>query len=80
VAFEVVLKRMNPDTVKNLSALDGVIRVTSSSDGPIQKLTINTSPDSGIEGMLKSIIGEENIESFVKRDPTLEEAYLSIIK
>ncbi|MDD5289214.1 MAG: ABC transporter ATP-binding protein [Dehalococcoidales bacterium] len=80
VAFEVALKKMNPDTVKNLSALDGVIRVTSSSDGPIQKLTINVSPDSGIEGLVKSIIGQENIESFVKRDPTLEEAYLSIIK
>ena len=26
------------------------------------------------------IIGEENIESIIMRDPTMEEAYLSIIK
>lgn len=78
--FEVVMKKMNQDTVKNLNTVDGVSRVTSSSDGPIQKLTINVSPDTEIEGVVKNAIGQENIESFVKRDPTLEEAYLSIIK
>lgn len=78
--FEVTLKKMSQDTVKNLNAVDGVSRVTSSSDGPIQKLTVNVSPDTEVEGVVKSTIGLENIESFVKRDPTLEEAYLSIIK
>lgn len=78
--FEVVLKKMNQDVVKHLSAVAGVSRVTSNSDGPIQKLTVHISPDLELDGTVKSTLGPENIESFVKRDPTLEEAYLSIIK
>ena len=74
------MKKTNPNIVKSLSAVNGIERVNSNSDGPIQKLTIQVSPNSGIENIIKTTIGLDNIESIIKRDPTLEEAYLSIIK
>jgi ABC-2 type transport system ATP-binding protein len=78
--FEVVLKKTSPDMVKDLCAVNGIQRVVPGSDGLLQKLTIQTVPNPKNEGIIKSAIGSENMESIVKRDSTLEEAYLSIIK
>jgi len=78
--FEVVLKKTSPDMVKDLCAVSGIQRVVPGSDGLLQKLTIQAAPNPENEGIIKSAIGLENMESIVKRDPTLEEAYLSIIK
>jgi ABC-2 type transport system ATP-binding protein len=78
--FEVVLKKTSPDMVKDLCAVNGIQRVVPGSDGLLQKLTIQAAPKAENEGIIKSAIGLENMESIVKRDPTLEEAYLSIIK
>lgn len=78
--FEINLKKINPDTVKDLCAIKGIERVTPGSDGLLQKLTIQAIPNSENEVIIRNTIGTDNIESFVKRDPTLEEAYLSIIK
>ncbi|GAI43937.1 unnamed protein product, partial [marine sediment metagenome] len=52
----------------------------SSFDGPLQRLTIHALPGTEFKIGVTKIIGEGNIESIVMRDPTLEEAYLSIIK
>ena len=78
--FEVLLKKTSPDMVKDLCAVSGIQRVVPGSDGLLQKLTIQAAPNPENEGIIKSAIGLENMESIVKRDPTLEEAYLSIIK
>jgi ABC-2 type transport system ATP-binding protein len=78
--FEVLLKKTSPDMVKDLCTVSGIQRVVPGSDGLLQKLTIQAAPKAENEGIIKSAIGLENMESIVKRDPTLEEAYLSIIK
>jgi hypothetical protein len=49
-------------------------------DGPIQRLTIHIKPGIQVKPAVIEILGESNIENCVLRDPTLEEAYLSIIK
>jgi hypothetical protein len=68
------------DAIEKLTPIKGVERVTSGMDGPIQRLTIHTIPGTQLKGAVLGILGAENIESFIMRDPTLEEAYLSIIK
>ncbi len=76
--MEVLCRRVGPEMVNSLNAVDGVERVSSSSDGPIQKLTIHARPGLQIEKEVERILGRDNIDSIVTRDPTLEEAYLSI--
>jgi hypothetical protein len=49
-------------------------------DGPIQKLTLHVKPGINIKPGIKKKLGKNNIDYITERDPTLEEAYLSIIK
>jgi ABC-2 type transport system ATP-binding protein len=78
--FEINLKKTYPDMVKDLCAIKGIEQIVPTSDGLLQKLTIQAIPNPENEGIIRNAIGFDNIESIVKRDPTLEEAYLSIIK
>ncbi len=78
--FEVILRNTSADLLDKLTSLEGVGHVTTSSDGPIQKLTIHVAAGADITAELKDSIGAENLEAMVMRDPTLEEAYLSILR
>jgi ABC-2 type transport system ATP-binding protein len=78
--LELILRRSQADAVESLASVRGIERVTSSFDGPIQKLTIQISPGAEVKAEVARILGENNIESMVMRDPTLEEAYINIIK
>jgi ABC-2 type transport system ATP-binding protein len=77
---EVICRQTETDITKAVQALKGIQHVTSSSDGPSQRLTIHALPGAEFKSGVTKIIGEDNIESMVMRDPTLEEAFLSIIK
>ena len=77
---EVICRQTGADVVAAVQSLPGIQRVISSSDGPSQRLTIQALPGTEVKSGVAKIIGEGNIESMVMRDPTLEEAYLSIIK
>ena len=77
---EVILKQNHAKAVESLSALPGIKRVASSSDGPIQKLTIHLIPGTEIKAAVTSQLGNELVDSLTMREPTLEEAYLSIFK
>jgi len=78
--FEVILRKDDPNVAENLDKLIGVEQVSTSHDGPVQKLTIHVSPDRDVQADVRQAIGPENVESMVTRDPTLEEAYLSILR
>jgi ABC-2 type transport system ATP-binding protein len=78
--IEVVLRPSQVDAAEKLSRVAGIQRVTASLDGPIQRLIIYVLPGVEIKEPIKTILGETNIETLVLRDPTLEEAYLNIIK
>ncbi|MEE8373735.1 MAG: ABC transporter ATP-binding protein [Dehalococcoidia bacterium] len=78
--FEVILRNTSADLLDKLASMAEVRHVTTSSDGPIQKLTIHVAAGADITAELKDSIGAENLEAMVMRDPTLEEAYLSILR
>ena len=75
---EVILKQNNPDAVEILLALPGFDRIVSSIDGPIQKLTLSLKPGTEVKQTVPKQLGSDMVESLIMRDPTLEEAYLSI--
>jgi ABC-2 type transport system ATP-binding protein len=77
---EVICRRTGAEILNGLNSIDGIERISTSSDGPIHKLTIHTRPGMSIVDEITRIFKAENIESIVTRDPTLEEAYLSIFK
>lgn len=78
--MEVICRQMAPDAIEKLTAIGGIERVTSTSDGPIYKLTIHTQPEAQVRSDVTGILDKENIESIINREPTLEEAYLSIFR
>jgi ABC-2 type transport system ATP-binding protein len=78
--IEVVMRKNRFDAVEMLTAVPGIEHVTSTADGPIQRLTVHILPGTQLKPRVVEQLGEECIESLVMRDPTLEEAYLNIIK
>ena len=77
---ELICRSSQSNIIPAVQAIQGIQHVNSIADGPIQRITIHMLPGTEIKSEVTEIIGEGNIESFVMRDPTLEEAYLSIIK
>jgi ABC-2 type transport system ATP-binding protein len=77
---ELICRSSQSDVIQAVQAIQGIQHVASVEDGPIQRITIHMLPGTEIKAGVTEIIGEGNIESIVMRDPTLEEAYLSIIK
>jgi ABC-2 type transport system ATP-binding protein len=78
--LEVGLHSVRADATEQLAGVEGVERVTSVTDGPLQKLTLQVQPEVDVKPEIKWLLGENNIDYISLRDPTLEEAYLSIIK
>jgi ABC-2 type transport system ATP-binding protein len=77
---ETICRQTAADAVEKVQGLAGVQRVYTSQDGPLQRLTIHVVPGTEVKTGVINALGESNIESIIMRDPTLEEAYLSIIK
>jgi ABC-2 type transport system ATP-binding protein len=77
---EVICRQSPANALLAMEELEGIQRVTAITDGPIQRITIHMLPGTEVKTGVTKILGEGNIDSLVMRDPTLEEAYLSIIK
>jgi hypothetical protein len=79
-ACEVICLQSEVNIVESVLAIEGIQQhVVASSGGPLKRLTIHVQPGLKIKNDVTKIIGEENIESIITRDPTMEEAYISII-
>lgn len=78
--MEVVIRQNRGSTYDELTLIPGIERVTNITDGPIQKLTLYLQPNVDVKDEVIRLLGDGNIEYLSMRDPTLEEAYLSIIK
>ncbi len=63
-----------------LSRLEGVQRATSGTEGLFQRITLYTRIGVDLEASVREVIGTEGIENVVTREPTLEEAYVSILR
>jgi ABC-2 type transport system ATP-binding protein len=77
---EVICRQSQANAIPSIQALQGIQRVTAIEDGPLQRITIHMLPGTEVKIGVTEILGKGNIESLVMRDPTLEEAYLNIIK
>jgi ABC-2 type transport system ATP-binding protein len=80
IVGEVICRQSEVNAAEKIQSLPGIQRVMATQDGPFQRLTIHAVPGTEIKACVMKLLGEGNIESIVMRDPTLEEAYLSIIK
>ena len=78
--LEVTLKQARAGLLEQISSIEGVQRADAQVDGALQKLLIQTTAGRDLRQQVISVIGQENIETLVLRDPTLEEAYLSILR
>ena len=78
--LEVIFRNGGDNGADRIANLEGITNVTANHDGPLTRLVVQTRPDAEIEHHVKTLIGSSAIQSIVHRDPTLEEAYLSIIK
>ncbi len=76
--MEVLCRKAGTEIMNRLNSISEIERVISTSDGPICKLTIHTVPGVDLKEEVQKILGQGNIDSLFARDPTLEEAYLSI--
>ncbi len=68
-----------PEQVDAITALTGVVSVNASPDGLLTRLIVQVRPDTAAREAVLALVGEEQLESVLEREPTLEEAYLSIL-
>ena len=76
---EIVLKNTRAGIVDEVKAVEGVERADQSTQEIYQKITVHVKAGYEVRGRVETIVGNDNIESIVARDPTLEEAYVSIL-
>jgi ABC-2 type transport system ATP-binding protein len=62
-----------------LAGLPGVQRVAASADGMVSRLTLHVEEGVDIQPEVARIVPVGQLESVAEREPTLEEAYLSIL-
>ena len=77
---EAVVKEASRSLIDDLGKMDGVERIDAGADGAFQKLIIHIKENSNLQGRIADRVGKGNIENIATRPPTLEEAYLSILK
>ena len=77
--IEVVVNQTRETLTAELSNIEGVQHVETSAEGIFQKITIAVKAGVDARDQITTTIGAERIESLILRDPTLEEAYVSIL-
>jgi ABC-2 type transport system ATP-binding protein len=77
--LEVLVRNSPQSLTDNLAKIPGVRRVVASPEGPFEKFALHVEQNIDIKQLAMDIIGPNNVESFLERAPTLEEAYLSLI-
>ena len=77
---EITIRVPKQGLVEEVSQLDGVLRATAVSDGLLQRIVVHTELGANLEQSVRGLLGYDNVEGVVTRDPTLEEAYVSILR
>jgi ABC-2 type transport system ATP-binding protein len=77
--IELQLHEAPPELVDKIKAMPGVVGANASPDGLLTRLTVQVRPDANVRDRVLAPIAEEQLESVLEREPTLEEAYLSIL-
>jgi ABC-2 type transport system ATP-binding protein len=78
--IEMQLRVLPPGLVEQIEALKGVNSVTARQDGMLSRVVVQTEPDAGMRECIAWMLPAGAIESILEREPTLEEAYLHILR
>ena len=78
--IEVTVRQTRPELLADISNIDGVDRAETGVDGPFLRLSIHIKSGADLRQPVMEVIGYDNVERLGVRDPTLEEAYLSILR
>ncbi|MBO0684622.1 MAG: ABC transporter ATP-binding protein [Candidatus Dormibacteraeota bacterium] len=79
--LEVLMAGGRARVVDDLAAIPGVHRVDRSSEGPLERLVVQTQAGDDLREAVLAAIGDpEAVQGVVAREPTLEEAYVSILR
>ncbi|HEU0075623.1 MAG TPA: ATP-binding cassette domain-containing protein [Dehalococcoidia bacterium] len=77
--IELQLRESPAGLVDSITALPGVVGASALPDGMLTRLTVQVRPNADVRDAVLALIAEEQLESVLEREPTLEEAYLSIL-
>ena len=77
---EVTLRAGAPGLVEQLEGLRGVAAVESDMEGATQRVKVYADAGRDIASGVRNLAGADAIQSIVTREPSLEEAYLSLIR
>lgn len=77
---EVTLRAATPGLADRLRGLRGVTAVESDMEGAAQRVKVYADTGRDIASGLRNLAGSDAIQSIVTREPSLEEAYLSLIR
>ncbi len=77
--IEIQMREVPPDLPETLHRLPGVIGVERGSDGLLQRVTVQAKHDSGARAAILDVMSHYQAEAIQEREPTLEEAYLTIL-
>ncbi len=78
--LEAAATALAPGALDRLREVAGVLKVDSIADGPLHRITLQAEVGVDIEAALVATLSRDDIISSVVRDPTLEEAYLNILR
>lgn len=77
---EATLRAATPELADRLRALRGVTAIESDMEGAAQRVKVYADAGRDIASGLRNLAGTDAIQSIVTREPSLEEAYLSLIR
>ena len=77
---EVTLREAAPDIAERLPAIGGVTAVESGMEGATQRVKVYAEVGRDVASAVRNVAGSHSIQSIVTREPTLEEAYLSLVR
>jgi hypothetical protein len=78
--IEMQLRVLPPGLVEQIEALKGVNSVTARQDGMLSRVVVQMEPDASLRECIASMLPAGAIESILEREPTIEEAYLHILR
>ena len=78
--LEVMLREARDNLAEAVGGIEGVQRADIVPDGAALKLVVHVTPGAEPRDLIVESIGEASMGQITARDPTLEEAYLSILR
>lgn len=78
--YEITLRQTRLTLEADLRAVQGVRQVETGQNGILQKLSIQADAGLDLAAPLREVVGGDNVEALYVREPTLEEAYVSILR